>query len=54
MDGIFPTSVGAIDLSYDSGDAIEEYSVEFQVQYWIAGSESSAGSPADATNIVVS
>ena len=53
FDGIFPTSVGAIDLSYDTGDAIEEYSVEFQVQYWTAGSESSAGSPSDATSIVI-
>ena len=31
---IFPTSVSAIDLSYDSSDTIEEYTVEFQVQYW--------------------
>lgn len=31
---IFPTSVSAIDLSYDSSDAIEEFTVEFQVQYW--------------------
>ncbi len=29
---IFPTSVSAIDLSYDTGDTIEEYTVEFQVQ----------------------
>ena len=29
---IFPTSVAAIDLSYDSSDAIEEFTVEFQVQ----------------------
>ena len=29
---IFPTSVSAIDLSYDSSDAIEEFTVEFQVQ----------------------
>ena len=29
---IFPTSVSAIDLSYDTGDAIEEFTVEFQVQ----------------------
>ena len=28
---IFPTSVSAIDLSYDSSDAIEEFTVEFQV-----------------------
>jgi len=29
---IFPTSVSNIDLSYDSSDAIEEFTVEFQVQ----------------------
>lgn len=31
---IFPTNISAIDLSYDSSDAIEEFTVEFQVQYW--------------------
>ena len=31
---IFPTNVSAIDLSYDSSDTIEEFTVEFQVQYW--------------------
>ena len=34
---IFPTNVSAIDLSYDSADSIEEYTVEFQVQYWEPG-----------------
>jgi len=29
---IFPTSISAIDLSYDTGDAIEEFTVDFQVQ----------------------
>ena len=29
---IFPTSLSAIDLSYDTGDTIEEFTVEFQVQ----------------------
>ena len=29
---IFPTNVSAIDLSYDSSDAIEEFTVDFQVQ----------------------
>ena len=29
---IFPTSVSAIDLSYDSSDTIEEFTVEFAVQ----------------------
>ena len=31
---IFPTAVGSIDLSYDSDNAIEEFTVDFQVQYW--------------------
>ena len=29
---IFPTTVSNIDLSYDTGDSIEEFTVEFQVQ----------------------
>ena len=53
MDGIFPTEISTIDLSYESGDAIEEYSVTFQVQYWIAGSKTSAGVPSDQTGTVV-
>lgn len=31
--GAWPTSVGAINLSYDSNDQIEEFDVEFQYQY---------------------
>ena len=39
---IFPTAVQAIDLSYDSTDTIEEFTVDFQVQsYNFAG----AGGP---------
>ena len=34
MVDIFPTAVGSIDLSYDSDNAIEEFTVDFQVQYW--------------------
>lgn len=32
--GTFPTALSAIDLSYDTTGAIEEFTVEFQVQYW--------------------
>ena len=40
---IFPTSVSNIDLSYDSGDTIEEFTVEFQVQsYEIINSATAA------------
>jgi len=31
---IFPTNISAIDLSYDSSDQIEEFTVEFQVNHW--------------------
>ena len=32
--GIFPSSVSAIDVSYDSSDTIEEFTVDLQVQWW--------------------
>ena len=43
---IFPTAVSQIDLSYDTSDTIEEFTVEFQVQYWspeAPGSSSASG-----------
>ena len=40
---IFPTNISAIDLSYDSSDAIEEFTVEFQVQYWAPSTKSNTG-----------
>tara|TARA_R100001126_G_scaffold79453_1_gene47880 strand:+ start:175 stop:702 length:528 start_codon:yes stop_codon:yes gene_type:complete len=30
----FPTNVSQIDVSYDSNDTIEEFTVELQYQYW--------------------
>ena len=33
---VFPTQVSQIDLSYETTDAIEEFTVEFQVQWWAA------------------
>jgi len=32
--GTFPTNLGAIELSYDQENAIEEFEVELQIQYW--------------------
>ena len=34
--GVFPTNVSQVDLSYESTDTIEEFTVELQVQYWTA------------------
>ena len=30
----FPTNIGAIDVSYENENQIEEFTVTFQVQYW--------------------
>lgn len=38
--GCFPTNVSAIDVSYDSENTIEEFTVELQVQYWESGTTS--------------
>lgn len=32
--GLWPTNVSAIEVSYDAENAIEEFTVELQVQYW--------------------
>ena len=32
--GVFPTNISEIEVSYDSENTIEEFTVEFQVQYW--------------------
>jgi len=37
--GCFPTNVAAIDVSYDN-EALQEFTVEFQVQYWEANTTS--------------
>ena len=34
---IFPTNISEIALSYENTDAIEEFTVDFQVQYWEPG-----------------
>ncbi len=38
--GIFPTNMSEIEVSYDSENTIEEFTVEFQVQYWESGTTS--------------
>ena len=36
MKGCWPSSISAIELSYDNADVIEEFQVTLQVQYWEA------------------
>jgi len=40
---IFPTSLSAIDLSYESTDTIEEFTATFQVQYWTPAAKGEVG-----------
>ena len=44
---IFPTNISQIDLSYDTGDTIEEFTVEFQVNYFTVGGSLEAASGSD-------
>ena len=46
IEEIWPSEIGSIDLSYESSDAIEEFTVTFQVQY----TNSSTFLPKTATN----
>lgn len=38
--GCFPTNLSAVELSYETNDTIEEFTAEFQVQYWESGTTS--------------
>ena len=42
---VFPTNISTIDLSYETTDTIEEFTVELQVQWWEAskGNSTQAG-----------
>jgi hypothetical protein len=42
----FPTNISQIDLAYDSNDQIEDFTVEFQIQYWTRGTAD------DTTNVI--
>ena len=50
---IWPSEVSAIDLNYDTGDAIEEFTVTFQVQYFTIGEkeETSAGEGSNTKSV---
>ena len=34
VSGLFPTELGAIELNWDTGDALEEYTATFSIDYW--------------------
>jgi hypothetical protein len=47
---VFPTQVSAIELTYDSNNAIEEFTVELQVQWWEAAKGNAPGAGGDDIN----
>ena len=49
----FPTDVSAIDLSYDTTDAVQEFTVTFQYHYLDVGGTSESGQDADVPNASV-
>ena len=48
FEGIWPSTISAIDLAWDSNDTPEEYTVEFQVQYWTYDTDANAGNAVQA------
>jgi hypothetical protein len=48
MYDIWPSSLGAIELSYGDNNTIERFTVDFQVQWWTVGEGN-----VDQTNTVV-
>ena len=51
FEGIWPSTVDAIDLSFDSTDTVEEYGVTFNVQYWAAIDEGDPGTSGVPVNV---
>jgi len=44
FDGMFPTNVSAIEMSWETVDTIEEFQVTFQYDYWtVSGATGNAG-----------
>ena len=53
FEGIWPTTVDPIDLSFDTQDTVEEYGVTFKVQYWSAieeGDPATSGVPVNVSS----
>ncbi len=47
FNGVWPSNISAIDLAWDSNDTPEEYTVEFQVQYWSYVNDTNTGNGED-------
>ena len=51
FEGIWPSSVDAIELAFDSTDTVEEYGVTFAVQYWAAIQDGDPGTSGTPVNV---
>ncbi len=51
IQGAFPTALGPIELDYGQENAIEEFSVEFQLDYWTADSTDQSGNEQGVANL---
>ena len=51
----FPTNISQIDLAYDSNDQIEDFTVEFQLQYWTVetGTSLATGGPGNPSSVTI-
>ena len=49
---IWPSNVSAIELSYDTTNTVEEFTVEFQVQYFAIGIEDGVASSEDQVDSI--
>ena len=49
---MFPTEISTIDLSYDSTDTIEEFTVTFALQYYLVGYQADGVSVHDSANLI--
>jgi hypothetical protein len=49
--GIWPSNISAIDLAWDSNDTPEEYTVEFQVQYWTYDNDINTGNNSGSSQL---
>ena len=43
FEGIWPSNISAIELDWGTNDTPEEYTVEFQVQYWTYDTDVDSG-----------
>ena len=51
FEGIWPSNISAIDLDWGNNDTPEEYTVEFQVQYWTYDNDINTGNNSGSSQL---